>query len=189
MLPRYPKTLTVVTLLLLALGIAFSGARLEIWYGLLPLFEWLETTWFGQIGKTWGASFAVVEAFHLFALALLGGAVLVSDGRLLGILFTDQPNQLLQAQAHRIFLAGLLTLVATGSFLACAVALKLYYMDVFWYKMLGLGTGVLFVFFIKRPLISSGLTETNPWLTRLTAIASLMIWFTVAATGRWIGFS
>ena len=29
----------------------------------------------------------------------------------------------------------------------------------------------------------------SPLVVKLTAVASIMVWFTVAATGRWIGFS
>ena len=29
----------------------------------------------------------------------------------------------------------------------------------------------------------------NPWALRLMAVTSMTIWFTVAGSGRWIGFS
>jgi len=92
-LRKYTRTLLVSALVLAALVFSYSDLRLDVWHGLLPLFEWMETTWFGVIGKTWGAAFAVVEAFHLLAMALLGGAVLVSDCRLLGLVFTDIPTR------------------------------------------------------------------------------------------------
>ncbi len=31
--------------------------------------------------------------------------------------------------------------------------------------------------------------EISPLAIKLTAISSLIVWFTVAASGRWIGFS
>ena len=80
-------------------------------------------------------------------------------------------------------------MILTGVFMACGVALKVYYLNVFWYKMLALVTGVFFVFFIRRPLLRGDVENMNPLLLRLVGIASLMIWFSVAATGRWIGFS
>lgn len=185
----YPRTIISVLLLAILLVFSFTELRVNTWSGLLGFFEWMETTWFGVVGKTWGAAFALVEAFHLVGLALLGGSVLVSDGRLLGLWFNDHPNENFQAQAHRVFVAGLLLLIATGVFMACAVAIKIYYLEVFWYKMLALFTGVLFTYGIKRPVIAAGLDKTDPWFARAVAIASIMIWFTVAATGRWIGFS
>ena len=185
----YQRSLLVSAVFLLGLGFALSGLRVSTWDALLPFFEWMETTWFGVIGKTWGAAFAVVEAFHLVGMALLGGAVLVSDGRLLGLVLRDQPANLVLDQAHRIFVLGLVITLVTGAFMACGVAMKIYYLPVYWYKMLALAVGILFVFFVKRPLLQRDPQAIRPWLLRMVAISSLMIWFTVAATGRWIGFS
>jgi hypothetical protein len=48
---------------------------------------------------------------------------------------------------------------------------------------------VAFVFFVRRPLLRQDIDSIKPGVRRLVAVASLMIWFSVAATGRWIGFS
>lgn len=185
----YTRTLVVATLL--AVGIAFAASELRIaaWAGLLPLFEWMESTPFAAIGKTWGAAFATVEAAHLLSMAALGGAVLVGDARLLGLLFNDVPARQIQQQCHRVFVPALSVSVLTGLFMACSVALKIYYLQVFWYKMLALAVGVAFVYGVRRPLLRSNIDSIRPWVLRLLAIASLMIWTSVAATGRWIGFS
>jgi hypothetical protein len=183
------RSLTTAALLGLALYFAFSGLRIATWEQLLPLFEWSETTLFGYIGKTWGAAFAVVEAFHLLAMAVMGGAILLSDARLLGLAFTDTPIRDITQPAHKVFVWALAVILLTGVFMACGVAMKIYYLTVFWYKMLALGAGMLFVFFIKQPLLAKNPDAANPWVLRAVAIASLMVWFTVAACGRWIGFS
>ncbi len=185
----FPRTLLCIALVIAGLAIAGSDIRVATWESLLPFFDWMETTWFGQAGKTWGAVFAVVQAGHLLGLALLGGAVLLGDGRLLGFWFTDVANADVQARAHRLFLVALGILIASGIFMACAVAIKIYYMPVFWYKMLALTCGVLFALCIRRPFVQRGLADGNRLATTLVAIASIMVWFTVAATGRWIGFS
>lgn len=170
------------------MGFSFSDLRVDAWHAIRGLFLWMETTWFADIGKTWGGVFAFVEAVHLLGMALLGGAVLVSDGRLLNLCFTDQPAELVVAQSHRLFVVALGLLVATGLFMACSVAMKIYYMEVYWIKMLALMMGILFTLFIKRPL-TNNISTVSPWLVKGIAVSSLMIWFTVAATGRWIGFS
>jgi hypothetical protein len=189
LLNSYRRTVATIGLLGLALGFAFSNWRSDAWEALGPLFAWMETSWFGVIGKTWGAVFAVVEATHLLAMALLGGAILVSDGRLLGLLLRDVPVQLLLSRTHRLFVIGLTAALATGIFMACAVASKIYFLPVFWIKMLALAVGVLFTFAIKRPLLADGIEDLDPWVVRAVAVASLTVWFTVAASGRWIGFS
>ena len=189
LLGSYTRTILVVAVLAVALAFALSSARVEVHTSLLPMFEWLETTWFGYIGKTWGAAFATVEAVHLLGLALLGGSVLVAEGRLLGVILTDTPPGTITTRCNRTFNIALATLIATGVFMACGVALKIYYLPVYWYKMLALCGGALFHYLVRQPLVERAPGEVNPWLLKLVAVASIMIWFTVAATGRWIGFS
>ena len=70
----YPRTVTAIAALLALLTLAYGGAMDAVYPSLLAVFEWLETTWFGVIGKTWGAAFAFVEAVHLLGLALLAQA-------------------------------------------------------------------------------------------------------------------
>ncbi|MDA1369513.1 MAG: hypothetical protein O2971_01960 [Proteobacteria bacterium] len=185
----YTRTIIVGAVIATTLIFAFTNARVEVWFDIQPLFEWMETTWFGVIGKTWGAAFAFVEAIHLLGLAMLGGSVLVGEGRVLGLIFTDIPARTIIDRTHRVFVWALITLLATGIFMACGVAMKIYYLPVYWYKMLALAAGILFHFFIRKPLLVRDLEAINPWLLKAVAISSVMVWFTVAATGRWIGFS
>jgi hypothetical protein len=185
----YPRSLAVLAVLGLTLLFAVSDLRVQAWAGLLPVYEWMETTPIGAIGKTWGAAFAVVEAFHLVGMALLGGAVLFADGRLLGVWFKDVSQLTIEQQAHRVFMAGLWILLFTGVFMACAVAVKIYYLPVYWIKMLALAAGILFALCVRRPLLLGDSEGADPRLLRMVAVASIMVWFTVAACGRWIGFS
>jgi hypothetical protein len=62
---------------------------------------------------------------------------------LLGVCFTDVPQRWLPEQIYRVFVVGLIILLASGVFMACAVAVKIYYLPVYWYKMLALATGIL----------------------------------------------
>ena len=188
-LNSYPRSASTIVLLALLLTFAFCGLRVIAWSALLPLFTWMETTSFGVIGKHWGALFAVVEVMHLLAMASLGGSILIGDGRLLNLLLRDVPVQKILSETDRVFTISLLMAVASGIFMACGVATKIYYLPVYWFKMLALSGGELFTFTIRRPLLANKPENLNPWVVRIVAIASLMCWFTVAATGRWIGFS
>lgn len=183
---RWSQSLGTVVFLLLLAVFALSDARVLAYHAAEPLFTWAEQSWIGAISNRWSSVFAVVEAFHLAGLALLGGGVFLGDGRLLGLWLKEFPNDAIQHSAHKLFQAGLILLVATGLFMACAVAMKVYYLDVFWYKMLALLVGVFFTYRIRRPLLLATGTRS---VERLVAVASLMVWFTVAACGRWIGFS
>lgn len=157
---------------------------------LLPFFEWAETSFLGYIGKTYGGVYATFgQSIHLMSLAVLGGSVLVTDLRLLGIIMKDVPSEVVADEAHKWFRISLVFILATGIFMAAAVAQRMYYNDFFWAKMSALLVGIIFVFAIKRPLLKGSHAEIQPWLLKLVAVASILIWFSVAATGRWIGFS
>lgn len=157
---------------------------------LLPFFEWFDASLLADIAKAYGGVFAVVQMFHLLGLAMLGGTVIVSDLRLLGVLMKDVPAKIVVANTHKLFSVALLVLLLSGTFMAAAVSMKLYYNEMFWAKMTSLGLGIVFVYTIRRPLLLRFNHDSiNPWAVRLIAISSLIIWFTVAASGRWIGFS
>ncbi len=156
---------------------------------LLPFFEWMETSLLGQIGKSYGGVYAIGQSIHLMSLAVLGGAVLVTDLRLLNIVLTEVPSEVVADNAHKWFKRALLLIVATGIFMASAVAIRMYHNPFFWAKMFSLIVGITFVFAVKRPLLRVPHSEIHPVALKTVATASLMLWFTVAATGRWIGFS
>ena len=156
---------------------------------LLSFFEWAETSLLGSIGKSYGGVYAIGQSLHLMALALLGGTVLLTDLRLLNVMLRDVPSEQVTENAHKWFRVALVVIMATGVFMAAAVATKLYYNSFYWAKMAALATGILFVFAIKRPLLKRPHNEINPIVLKSVAVASMVIWFSVAATGRGIGFS
>ena len=94
------------------------------------------------------------------------------------------------ANTDRWFDVALVVIVLSGIFMAGAVAMKLYYNEMYWAKMVGLAVGVVFVYFIRRPLLKNHPhRHIDAWALRGMALASLVTWFSVAACGRWIGFS
>lgn len=156
---------------------------------LLFLFEWLDQSALATLSKANGGVFAVVQMFHLLAMAMLGGMVLVGDLRLLGVVLRDLPSELVLHNTHRWFNRALVVMVLSGVFMSSAVALKLYYNSMFWAKMTALLVGVIFVYAVRRPLLSFSHDTLDPRLLKLVAASSILVWFTVAACGRWIGFS
>lgn len=156
---------------------------------LLSFFVWLEGSLLGDMAKAYGGVFALVQMLHLLALALLGGTVILGDLRLLGLVMANVPANAIIESTQKWFNWALIALLASGLFMSGAVAVKLYYNEMFWGKMAGLGLGIVFVYGIRRPLLRFDHESIHPWALRLTALTSLTIWFTVAACGRWIGFS
>jgi hypothetical protein len=190
-LSQYARSLAVLAIFLLMVLVEVLDIRDAIYPGLESFFNWMnQSSWIGVIGTTYGSVYATVEALHLLSMAVLGGTVLATDLRLLGIIFKDVPSETLVTGTHKCFGWALLMAILTGIFCAAGVANKVYFMEVFWIKMLVLIAGSCFMLFIKQPLLTSRPhTQINPWTIRLVAVTSMLIWFTVAANGRWIGFS
>ena len=101
----------------------------------------------------------------------------------------DVPSEVVAEGAHKWFKVGLAVILASGVFMVAGVAQKAYYNDFYWAKMVALVIGIVFVFAIKRPLLRKAHSQINPLTLKLVALASMTVWFTVAACGRWIGFS
>jgi hypothetical protein len=155
---------------------------------LLPFFEWCEATRLGQLVRTSVWLFPVIESIHLLGLSALGGTVLVVDLRLLGAGLTRQPIASLAAAVHPWLLASLALIMSTGFLLFMSEAVKCYHNPSFWVKMATLPVALLYTFTVRRR-IAENPARTTSILTRLAATVSILLWFTVAAAGRWIGFS
>ena len=151
LLSQYTRTLSVAAVLLLIVLVEALGLREAVYGDLLPFFTWMrESSWLGVIGTTYGSVYATVEAVHLLAMAVVGGTVLATDLRLLGVIFKDLPSETLVTGTFKCFKVALLVAVLTGIFCAAGVGDKVYYMQVFWIKMLVLLTGSCFMIFIKQ---------------------------------------
>ena len=155
----------------------------------LTVFEWLDGSMLGQAAKAYGGIYATAQAFHLSALAMLGGTVLVTDLRLLNVVLKEVPSEVVADATHKWFKLALAVSVLSGIFMVAGVANKAYYNEAYWAKMAALLLGIVFVFALKRPLLKKDHAQIPPWVLKLVAIASICVWFTVAACGRWIGFS
>lgn len=155
---------------------------------LFPLFEWFENTPIGTVVRQSLWAFPVIEAVHLLGLCLLGGALLLVDLRLLGLGLTNQSIPELAAHAHRWLVAAVILMAVTGTLLFLSEAIKCYYNPSFWVKMTTLPIALTFTFFVRGRVVRRGTLDVT-WRTRLTAAVSIALWLTVAAAGRWIGFS
>lgn len=155
----------------------------------LAFFEWLDGSLLATISKSYGGVFAVVQMFHLLGMALLGGTVLLGDLRLLNVLMRDVPSEVVIDNTRRWFNRGLAIALVSGVFMASAVSMKLYYNESFWAKMTALAAGIVFVYAIRGPLLRFDHSTINPLALKSLAVTSMLLWFMVAASGRWIGFS
>ncbi len=153
-----------------------------------PFFRWCESTLIGSAVAESVWAFPILAALHLLGLCVLGGALLVVDLRLLGAGLTGQPVARLARSARRWLITGLLTMVATGIPLFLSEAIKAYYNTSFWVKMITLPVALLFTFAVRERVARE--EGGDPGVRgKVVGAVSLALWFTVAAAGRWIGFS
>ena len=60
---------------------------------LLPIFKWADTSWMGETIRASRFYFPIIETFHLLALTLLFGALLMLNLRLCGLFMKNLPVQ------------------------------------------------------------------------------------------------
>jgi hypothetical protein len=156
---------------------------------LLPFFQWCEASAIGEAVRTSTWAFAVIESFHLLALAVIGGAVLIVDLRLLGLGLRDQRVADVAREAYPWMAGSLIVMLVTGVGLFLSEATKCYYSTPFWVKMTSLLLAVVFAFTVRRRVTLADEGRVRPVWNRLVGLVSLLLWFGVGAGGRWIGFS
>ena len=156
---------------------------------LLPFFEWCEATFIGNTIRDSSWLFPVIESVHLLALAMLGGSVLLVDLRLLGLGLSRQPVRRIARDLQPWLIGSLLVMISTGVLLFVSESVKCYYSSAFWTKMTALPLAIVFTFTLRRKVAMADAARVGPGWRKVVAAISLGLWFTVAAAGRWIGFS
>ena len=156
---------------------------------LLPLFEAFEASGIGQGVRDSLWLFPIVEAFHLVGLAVIGGAILVVDFRLLGLGLRSQPVSKLARDVHPWVIGSLLLMIVSGVPLFLSEAIKCYYSFAFWTKMTALLLAIMFTFTVRRSVSFAPEGRFSAAAYRGVAVVSLALWSTVGWGGRWIGFS
>ena len=156
---------------------------------LLPYFQALESSSIGQAIRDSVWLFPFIEAFHLLALAVIGGAVLLVDFRLLGLGLKRQPVAVLAKDAQPWLVGSLLIMLTSGVLLFLSESIKCYYSFAFWTKMTALALAILFTFTIRRRVTLADEVRVGPVWSRVVAAISILLWATVGWGGRWIGFS
>jgi hypothetical protein len=156
---------------------------------LLPYFQALENSAIGEAIRESIWLFPFIEAFHLLALAVIGGAVLLVDFRLLGLGLKRQPVAILARDAQPFLIGSLLIMLVSGFLLFLSESIKCYYSFAFWTKMIALALAILFTFTIRRRVTFADEARVGPLWNRAVALTSILLWSTVGWGGRWIGFS
>ena len=153
---------------------------------LLEIIYLLEDSYIGEYVRSSLWLFPVIQSFHLIGLGILGGAVVVGDLRLMGILMRTESTRYVIRVTRPWFNFGLFILIITGIPLFLSEAVKCYYSRAFWIKISCLFLGALFVYFIRNPIV---LSKDENFMIKILGFISFSLWAVTAASGRWIGFS
>ena len=132
-------------------------------------------------------AFPIIENFHLFALTVLLGSLVVLTLRQFGLVYKTQPiSEVANALRpwNRWSLAVMLT---SGILLFLSEAMKCYGNTSFRVKMLFLFAALLFQFTIYNRTVASE-DKVAPIGGKIAAAVALCLWFGVGLAGRGIGF-
>ncbi len=156
---------------------------------LLSFFQWFEDTGLGRAVRESVWAFAVIESIHLLALATMGGAVLLVDMRMLNLGLRQRPVAELAREAQPFVNLGLIVLIVSGVALFASEAVKCYYSNPFWVKIITLFFATIYAYTLRRRVVFADAGQFGGGTQAVVALLSMGLWFTVAAAGRWIGFS
>ena len=153
------------------------------------VFQWIEQSWLGTSVNNSLWAFAAFEAVHLLALAVIGGAILVVDLRMLGWVFPRQRVAEVAAEARPWMIGSIVAMFLTGIPLMASLALSKYYFnEAFRLKMYFLAAALLFTFFVRQPVALGDDARANSRMAKAVAIMSVLLWSGVGIMGRGIGF-
>jgi hypothetical protein len=155
----------------------------------LGTFNWIEASSFGAAVRDSLWAFAIIESVHLLALAVMGGAVLIVDLRLLGLGLRRQPVRQIARDANPWLVGGLAVMLITGFPLMASLAASKYYVNLaFQLKMLFLLLAIVFTFTIRRNIVAREDNHIPTAVAWIVGLVSLFLWSGVGFMGRGIGF-
>jgi hypothetical protein len=155
---------------------------------LFPFFKWANNTW---VGKTISDSiwlFPAIEGVHIVALALLFGAILVLNLRLMGVMMRNRSLPQLSRELETWTLTSLIVILVSGAMLFASEAVKTFYSSPFRLKMVLLIAAIVFHYTISRRLMRKEDSELPPALGKVAGTIAIVLWMGVGFAGRAIGF-
>ena len=159
---------------------------------LYTIAQWLEQTSVGTAIRESLWLFPVIETVHIFGIILLVGGTSILDLRLMGLTFRDEPVSKLAQQFLPWAWAGFIIQVTTGLLMFASEATKMYGNLGFQIKMLLiLLAGVnafAFHMLAYRKVATWDDAPVAPLSARCAGCFLILLWFGIAAAGRWIAF-
>jgi len=159
---------------------------------LTPLLEALQALELPTFLRLSDLAYPLVNASHIMGLALLFGAIVTLDLRLLGI-WRSVP---LDAAAHMLLpvaVFGLITALITGTLLFSVHAVKYASLDIFQVKLALIAAAIINAVLLSRMVAwrtaLDGTGATRSVRLRMAAFVSILLWSGVILSGRMIAYS
>jgi hypothetical protein len=154
---------------------------------LLPLFKFFDNSVVGNWVSDSRWLFPAIEAVHIVALALLFGAILMLNLRLLGMAQVNKPIARLARDLAPWVLCSLIIILASGFLLFSSEPMKSYASEPFRVKMLFLIGAIVFHYTVYG-WVTRREAGVNPVWNKVAAVVSILLWLGVGIGGRGIGF-
>jgi Family of unknown function (DUF6644) len=154
---------------------------------LVPFFQWCDNTTISQAIRDSRFAFPVIENFHLFALTVLLGSLVVLVLRQFGLLYKTQPIHEVAEALRPWNRWGLAVMLLSGILLFLSEAMKCFGNTSFRVKMIFLFSALLFQFTVYERAVRAEDNIASAGSKARAAVA-LCLWFGVGLAGRAIGF-
>ncbi|MGB6941113.1 MAG: DUF6644 family protein [Bryobacteraceae bacterium] len=154
---------------------------------ILPFFQWCDNTIISQAIRNSRVAFPIIENFHLFALTVLLGTLVVLVLRQFGLVYKAQPISEVASALRPWNRWSMAVMLTSGILLFLSEAVKCYGNTSFRIKMLFLFFALLFQFTVYNRIVKNE-GKSAPVGGKIAAAVAICLWFGVGLAGRAIGF-
>jgi hypothetical protein len=136
--------------------------------------------------------FPTIETVHVLALVLVVGSIMTVDLRLLGLTNKERPFSELAGEMLPWTWVAFSFAALAGLLMFSSKALVYYGNIPFRLKMLCLllaGINMVMFHWLGTRQLKTWDGRRPPWSAKFAGGASLLLWTTIVAAGRWIGFT
>ena len=147
------------------------------------LIAWLESSDLADAIRENDVLFPLIESIHVLAVCLFVGSIVVVDLRLLGLASLERPVPSITRAILPVTWASFVVAVTAGALMFMSNA-ALYLQNGLFVTKLTLiaAAGV-------NMLVFHLLNQRAPACARVSGGLSLLLWITIVACGRWVGFT
>jgi hypothetical protein len=154
----------------------------------LPFFNWCGRTWLGTVVRDTVWAFPVIETFHLLALAVLLGTVLIINLRVLGVGWRRSSDSQTARELEPWMLISLTVLILSGIPMMLSEPMKCYESYSFPIKMCLLLLAISWHFTIQRKWTVPDPGSATPLKGRMAACLSIILWTCIGIAGKGIPY-